>query len=256
MTALKTQLILKYFWFIIKVWPEINATLITNNAFTVFNETIDSSFTPFVFNRIQRNAFTVKHNSSTIHSIKTEEKPSRNYTNYAVQRPMFTTNINLQLPFDPEIYKCDQKQNVICLNKTIAFRDRILMEFRKSLEAVCVQCNSEMNVYNVEYEHPDDMIKYNPTCMVLDAKLRLLTKNDSPFDMNKIGRMFPTENLLEQSHNEAKTKSCIIVSSAGSLFRSNLGKFIGKNGKEKEIQVQSLCCFFFCFVFCSLIKSI
>lgn len=185
-----------------------------------------SSWEPNALLRPRRSALSLKNNASTIHSIKTEEKPSRNYTSHAVQHPMFTTTKNAQLQFDPEVFKCDRKQEPVCVNKTIAYRDKILHQFRKSLET-CEACGGEPNVYNAEYEHPDDMVKYNPTCMVLDAKLRLLTNRDSPFDANKIGRLFPREKLFDWNFPSAQ-RSCIIVSSAGSLFRSNLGRFIGK----------------------------
>lgn len=97
-------------------------------------------------------------------------------------------------------------------------------EFEKTL---LEPIDDTSNIYNVEYEHPDDMIKYNPTCMVLDAKVRMLTNKDSPFDANKIGRLFPTRKLFGKKFMSVP-RSCVIVSSAGSLFRSGLGRFIGK----------------------------
>lgn len=111
-----------------------------------------------------------------------------------------------------------------CLNKTKEFRAKVLSEFGKTL---LEPIDESSNIYNVEYEHPDDMIKYNPTCMVLDAKLRILTNKDSPFDTNKIGRLFPTRKLFGKKFMSVP-RSCVIVSSAGSLYESGLGKFIGK----------------------------
>lgn len=156
---------------------------------------------------------------------------------------MFASNKKLQLPFDPEVFKCDSKIDLFCANKTAIYRERILSQFKSSM---IERNDDETNVYHVEYEHPNDTIKYNPTCMVLDAKLRLLTKNDSPFDANKIGRLFPQRTIFDDEDDndnekagngngnegdetvKTKLKSCVIVSSAGSLFRSGLGKFIGK----------------------------
>lgn len=116
----------------------------------------------------------------------------------------------------------------------------MLTEFGKSLLEPIDE--SSMNIYNVEYEHPDDMIKYNPTCMVLDAKLRILTSKDPPFDTNKIGRLFPTRKLFGKKYLTVP-RSCVIVSSSGALFQSGLGKFIGKLFGRWVLNIQFL---FFC----------
>lgn len=175
--------------------------------------------------RLKRSAFTIRLNASTMSVVKSDEKPSRNDSNHS-QRPLFAAfRKHAQLSFDPSLYKCNSKQSIDCQNKTKEFRAKILSEFVKSLiEPV----DESANIYHVEYEHPDDMIKYNPTCMVLDAKLRILTNKDQPFDGNKIGRMFPTRKLFGKKYLSV-ARSCVIVSSAGSLFRSGLGKFIGEH---------------------------
>ena len=46
---------------------------------------------------------------------------------------------------------------------------------------------------------------------------------DAPFNVNKLGKLFPKRKMIRK--NEGKT--CVIVSSAGSLTGSQLGKFIG-----------------------------
>lgn len=185
-----------------------------------------------VLKRSSRSAFTIRMNSSTMSIVKSDEKPSRNDSNYA-QRPLFgMVRKYAQLSFDPSMYKCQDKQTIECHNKTNEFRAKVITEFEKALVEVV---DESANKYNVEYEHPDDMIKYNPTCMVLDAKLRILTNKDSPFDGNKIGRMFPKKKLFGKKYLSIP-RSCVIVSSAGALYRSGLGKFIGK------------CFFFFCIV--------
>ncbi|XP_055315555.1 beta-galactoside alpha-2,6-sialyltransferase 1 [Sitodiplosis mosellana] len=171
--------------------------------------------------RIERSAFTVRlnYNYSVVESA---EKPARNDSNHW-QRPVFASNRKYEkLTFDPSTYVCSDKQAIECLNKTKEFRAKILSEFGKTL---LEPIDESSNIYNVEYEHPDDMVKYNPTCMVLDAKLRILTKKDSPFDTNKIGRLFPTRKLFGKKFMSVQ-RSCVIVSSAGSLFESGLGKFI------------------------------
>lgn len=179
--------------------------------------------------RLKRSAFTIRLNYSTMSVVKSDEKPARNDSNHS-QRPVFASFRKFEkLSFDPTQYECIDKHSMVCLNKTNEFRAKILNEFGKSLhdsinETATATVN---NIYNVEYEHPDDIIKYNPTCMVLDAKLRILTNKDSPFDTNKIGRLFPKRKLFGKKYLSVP-RSCVIVSSAGALHQSGLGKFIGK----------------------------
>lgn len=174
--------------------------------------------------RMERSAFTIRLNYSTVSVVKSDEKPARNDSNYS-QRPVFASYRKYEkLTFEPSLYECNDKHSVECLNKTKEFRAKVLAEFGKSL---LEPIDESSNIYNVEYEHPDDMIKYNPTCMVLDAKLRILTSKDPPFDTNKIGRLFPTRKLFGKKFMSVP-RSCVIVSSAGALFQSGLGKFIGK----------------------------
>lgn len=173
--------------------------------------------------RMERSAFTIRLNS-TVAVVKSDEKPSRNNSNHS-QRPVFASYRKYEkLAFDPSIYRCNEKRSIECMNRTNEFRGKILSEFGKSL---LDPIDESSNIYNVEYEHPDDMVKYNPTCMVLDAKLRILTNKDAPFDANKVGRLFPTRKLFGKKFLSI-ARSCVIVSSAGALFQSGLGKFIGK----------------------------
>lgn len=172
----------------------------------------------------RRNAFSVKQNSSTVHIIKSDERPTRNES-IQEHRPLFASSKNKKLPLDPALYKCNASKSLDCRNKTEVFRNKILKEFKKSLGDEF----HDSNYYNVEYVPVEDMIKYHPTCMVLDAKVRVLNQNDPPFDNNKIGRLFPRRKMF--GHRFAATpKSCVIVSSAGSLFQSNMGQFIGNFG--------------------------
>lgn len=184
----------------------------------------DSIAKPMAQLRMERSAFTIRLNYSAMSVVKSDEKPARNDSNHS-QRPVFASYRKYEkLSFEPSQYKCSDKHSIDCLNKTKEFRAKVLNEFGKSLVD---PINESSNIYNVEYEHPDDMIKYNPTCMVLDAKLRILTNKDSPFDANKIGRLFPTRKLFGKKYMSVP-RSCVIVSSAGSLYQSGLGKFIGK----------------------------
>lgn len=170
------------------------------------------------------------------HAIKftksAETRPDNIYNNYDItlgnndtlihQRPLFPVNKNKQLPFNPSNYKCNQKHSPICQNKTVMYREKVLSEFKTSM----LNEKGKPNSYNVEYEHIYGTLKYNPACMILDAKVRYLTSSDTPFDTSEIGRLFPKQRLFSEK-KLSNPKSCIIVTSAGSLHNSGLGKFIG-----------------------------
>lgn len=190
------------------------------------------SASPASAKRVERSAFTIRLNSSTMSIVQSDEKPSRNDSSY--QRPVFgSSRKHAQLPFEPSQYKCTDKKSVDCQRRTANFRAKVLTEFNRSLHdlteagAAAAAAAAAVNVYNVEYEPLDEAIRYHPTCMVLDAKLRVLTKHDTPFDRNKIGRLFPPKKLFGKRFL-SQPRSCVIVSSAGSLHRSGLGSFIGK----------------------------
>lgn len=73
-------------------------------------------------------------------------------------------------------------------------------------------------------------------CLVMQAKVRTLRKKDFPFNTNSIGSLFPKRKLFK---NIAKqSKSCAIISSAGSMAKSGLGHFIG----EPHVLIYSIFC--------------
>lgn len=150
-----------------------------------------------------------------------DNTPGNNDT-LILQRPLFPVNRNKQLPFNPSNYKCNQKHSPVCQNKTIIYREKVLSEFKSAM----LNEKHKPNVYNVQYPPADEIIRYNPSCMILDAKVRYLTKSDTPFDTSEIGWLFPKRDLFDEKFLSTP-KSCIIVSSAGSLHNSGLGKFIG-----------------------------
>lgn len=118
------------------------------------------------------------------------------------------------------LFRCPKnKTDVDCANKTSEFKNKVLMELTKSMSRV-----GEDNVYNVEYKSEVKQARKPPVCMLIDNKIKLLRKKDPPFTNSKLGQLFPKHKLFRKS----KEKSCIIVSSAGSLTGSELGSFIGE----------------------------
>lgn len=205
---------------------KVNAFIIAAESSSQFNQLIVTSnaiFDSADTKRLVRNAFSVTQNASTVHMIKSDERPTRNESTHR-RRPLFASSKNEKLPLEPKVYRCTNRHSLDCMNRTDIFRKKILREFQTSLNE---EITDSSNYYNVTYANPDEMSKkYQSTSMLLDAKVRVLTKNDPPFDKNKIGRLFPARRIFGRCF-ATSPKTCAIVSSAGSLFQSGMGQFIG-----------------------------
>ena len=133
-------------------------------------------------------------------------------------RPHFTNSKITNIAFDASKFICSEQNSDECVNKTSNYKVKILEEFKRILHETKEE--SEF-LYNVNYSK----IETNATeyCHLLEANVRTLSIDDSPFDSNEIGTKFPGNPLFTEAG-----KSCAIVASSGSLKNSNLGKFIGK----------------------------
>lgn len=178
-------------------------------------------FSIFLDTRIRRNVFSKHQDTTKKHIIQSSEKASFNTSDYPL-RPRFSSSRNANLPLDPTQSKCSDKFSKICQNKTKIFRDKIILEFRKSLTE---SISDEPNFYHVMYTSEKD--KRRPICQIFDAKVRVLRKKDKPFDTNGFSQLFPKVKLFGKK-GTITYKSCAIISSAGSLTKSGLGHFIGK----------------------------
>lgn len=165
-------------------------------------------------NRNKRSAFSTKHNVTE--RISSAEKPSvRNKS----PRISFSKTSDLT-PIASNLFRCPKnKTDVDCANKTSEFRNKVVNELTKSMSRV-----GEDNTYNVNYQSKANRTDKPPVCILMENKIKLLRKKDPPFNENKLGQLFPKHKLFRKS----KGKSCIIVSSAGSLTGSNLGGFVSK----------------------------
>lgn len=125
-------------------------------------------------------------------------------------------------PIASNLFKCPQKKSAFeCVNKTSEFKNKLLLEFTNSLER-----KSEQNAYNVDYRSETNRNFSNPSiCPLMKSKIKLVQTKDPPFNILKLGQLIPKQRQLKRSRGG---KSCVIVSSAGSLTGSNLGNFIGK----------------------------
>lgn len=160
----------------------------------------------------KRNVFYKKQQYYETHKIESHEKQSRNET-----RPRFTLSRTSSISFQPEQYICIEKYSLECKNKTEIFRDKVLSELRK----VSSENVEEPNFYNVSYIKKFENL--SSECLVFNAGLRTLRKKDVSFvDLEKF---IPKRKLFRKKDN---IRSCVVISSAGSLIGSQLGKFIGR----------------------------
>ena len=168
-----------------------------------------------IMGRSRRSAFSAKFMNIT-ERISSVEKPS---VKNKSPRIAFSKTSDLT-PIASNLFRCPKsKTDIECANKTSEFKNKILHELTKS-----VGKTSEDNIYNVDYQSETNQTRKPPQCMLLNNKIKLLRKKNPPFNVNKLGQLFPKHKLFRKS----KGNSCIIVSSAGSLTGSNAGSFIGK----------------------------
>lgn len=135
-------------------------------------------------------------------------------------------------PIASNLFRCPKnKSDIQCANKTSEFRNKVVHELTKSMARL-----GEDNNYNVDYQSATNQTRKPPVCMLLSNKIKLLRKKDPPFNENKLGQLFPKQKLFRKS----KGKSCIIVSSAGSLTGSTLGGFIGEIKRIAQLELAGL----------------
>lgn len=157
--------------------------------------------------------------------MQSHESPAINSSKLA-PHPRLKVSKNTKLTLSPKLYLCHDKYAEQCHNKTAAFRQRIVQVFERSMR----ESLNETNHYNVDYKpvFGDSFEEqyYPSTCLVMEAGVRVLRRKDPPFNKLPFGRLFPRQKLFRNVKN---IKTCAIVSSAGSLAGSKLGRFIGKN---------------------------
>jgi hypothetical protein len=187
---------------------------------TVLEASLESSWSP---PRLRRNAFYTKQYSLKNFSIHGEEKPMKTHIEIPF-RPHVANVKEKGLTFDPTEFMCGDKSNQTCQEKTNLMRDVVLNEFRKGVNRTTA---NDTNYYNVEYKRGKVDARTSAYCRIYEAKVRTLSRKDSPFDRNAIGAFFPDRKLFNKRDRKA-ISTCAIISSAGSLKNAKLGLFIGE----------------------------
>uniref|UniRef100_A0ABK9NGB0 beta-galactoside alpha-(2,6)-sialyltransferase n=1 Tax=Glossina morsitans morsitans TaxID=37546 RepID=A0ABK9NGB0_GLOMM len=174
------------------------------------------------FERGKRSVFHVRWNPNEKYIVESLENPAVNSSKYS-PHPRLKVSKTTKLSLNPKIYLCRDKYELRCLNKTLAFRERII----KTLEKAVIEVVNETNYYNVDFKpvfgSSFEEQYYPSSCLVMEADVRVLRRKDHPFNKLQFGKLFPKQKLFRHSK---KIKACAIVSSAGSMAGSKLGRFI------------------------------
>lgn len=180
--------------------------------------------------RLPRSVFHVRWNPNEKFIVESRESPAINSSKLA-PHPRLKVSKNTKLTLSPKLYLCHDKYSAECHNKTASFRRRIVQSFERSMS----EALNESNHYNVDYKpvFGDSFEEqyYPSSCLVMEAGVRVLRRKDAPFNKLPFGRLFPRQKLFR---NVKSVKTCAIVSSAGSLAGSKLGRFIGECGSAGE----------------------
>lgn len=161
----------------------------------------------------------MKHNVSEI--IYGDEKPAIKATSTR-NKPRFSFSKSSEMPIAANLYRCRNKTDPECISKTIDYKTKVIREFIKGLNK-----SVEENLYHVAYKTKEKRTKLSQQesiCLFLKHKANLLRKKDFPLN-EEIGKLIPKRKLFKKNN---KKKSCVIVSSAGSLSGAKLGAFIGE----------------------------
>ncbi|XP_036332817.1 beta-galactoside alpha-2,6-sialyltransferase 2 isoform X2 [Rhagoletis pomonella] len=169
-----------------------------------------------------RSVYHVRWNPNEKFIVESREKPAVNSSKLS-PHPRLKLSKNTKLTFNPKLFMCHDKHLENCQNKTANFRQHIIHIFEKSL----TDSANETNFYNVNFKpmfaNSFEEQYYPSSCLVVDAGVRIIRRKDPAFNKIEIGKLFPKQKLLRKDKD---VKTCVIVSSAGSLYGSKLGRFI------------------------------
>ncbi|XP_067629355.1 beta-galactoside alpha-2,6-sialyltransferase 1 isoform X2 [Eurosta solidaginis] len=147
--------------------------------------------------RKRRSVFHIRWNPAEKIVTESHEKPAVNCSKLS-PHPRLKLSKNTKLTFNPKLFLCHDKHLENCQNKTANFRQHPVFA----------------NSFEEQY--------YPSSCLVMDAGVKVLRRKDPPFRKG-IGKLFPKQNLFRKTKD---IETCAIVSSAGSISGSKLGRFI------------------------------
>lgn len=110
--------------------------------------------------------------------------------------------------------ECPEKE---CSSKTSEFKNKVLRELIKSMKM-----NGDGSDHKI---HFTSNLKELSMSSLLSRRVKTIRRKTSPFNGHKLGELLPKEKIFHKK----RAKSCVIVSSAGSLVGSGLGEFIDEH---------------------------
>lgn len=117
-------------------------------------------------------------------------------------------------------------------NKIETYKNQLIVKLRQSqLDTANVLKGIELNTYNVQYQGGKKATKTSAKTLICEMKklqIRFLTKDTEPFRSLDLGKYFPSDAGDAEKWSRRLYNSCAVVASSGSLFKSSLGKEIGK----------------------------
>lgn len=184
---------------------------------------------------LRRSAFHKRWNHNERYIVESLENPAVNSSRYSPPHPRLKSSRTNKLQLNPKLYKCrDRYEGDTCINKTMAYRERLIRMLEEHLTTTAndeqqYSGHEKNNFYNVQYKpifgESFEEQYYPSTCLVMEAGVRVLKRQDPPFDKLQFGKLLPKQKIFAIN---TPIKTCAIVSSAGSMSGSKLGKFIGK----------------------------
>lgn len=202
---------LSYLVFFIEIFVTWSELILTNKNKDL-NDILTEKNNNNISRRKPRNAFFSKQSSNEKYAIRSDEKPATNHSTNLLTRPKIKFSQSLSIPIKAENFRCFDKDDLECQTKTKNFRNKVLEEFQKNINA-----SNASNSYKIEYENSFK----NSICSLSKPIIRTL--NPDELKQHELSQILPKQKMFEK-----KFKSCVIVSSAGSLLHSNFGDFIGK----------------------------
>lgn len=176
-----------------------------------------------------------KHNKTSVYIIRRHNQPRfHKFSNV-------DTEVEKSVKCDSGSPECVNLTDSPVTNDKVAtrvatYKSQLVVQLRRVLleESSVFKARGEgNNPYNVQYlgvrgTYLGKSVRDLVCELKKKVNIRTLSSGNEPFKALGLGKLFPTESLL--GHNGEHYNSCAIVTNAGSLDSSGLGKFIGENG--------------------------
>ncbi|KAL3281210.1 hypothetical protein HHI36_004424 [Cryptolaemus montrouzieri] len=168
-----------------------------------------------------------KYNEQAKLRTKDSLKENSTYTFIKDSKPRFPNVRNSDFELDTKKYRCRRNTKEFdCHSRTKEYKEKLLREFGRVLldESSAFKSGSE-NPYNVQFDgvrqNFEDKSPQKLLCELKTTNINTLRRSDLPLE-SYLRPYLPKRSVFENK----SFNSCVIVSSSGALYNSNLGKFI------------------------------